>query len=153
MILFEMDDVVNSLLCTALFCKELLQEMKKESEKERSEASSKRINNEVLQQMKKESEKERSEASYKRINFLFSRISDAECKFYQCMLCDFKSESGKEIKIHFLRHSNAKNFKCTLCNFSTYQKAEFESHQKTHKLPDFNLKDVLAHLKQRDTTV
>ena len=72
----------------------------------------------------------------KRINFLYSQISDGQNKWYQCMLCDFKSISRCEITKHFLKHSNAKNFKCSSCSFTTYRKSEFETHQKSHKLCD-----------------
>ena len=58
----------------------------------------------ILQEMKKVAERESVERSCKRINFLYSQISDDGYKFYQCMLCDFKTEVGKEIKIHFLTH-------------------------------------------------
>ena len=72
----------------------------------------------------------------KRINFLYSQISDGQNKWYQCMLCDFKSISRCKINKHFLKHSNAKNFKCSSCTFTTYRKSEFETHQKSHKLCD-----------------
>ena len=118
----------------------------------------------ILQEMKKVAERESVERSCKRINFLYSQISDDGYKFYQCMLCDFKTEVGKEIKIHFLTHSNEEKFKCHLCDYSTSRKNELESHKRFHTRHNllecdqcnrkyFDSKNLVAHLKRRHTNV
>ena len=78
-----------------------------------------------------------------RINFLYSRISNGEGKFYQCLLCDFQTEIGKDIKNHFLEHTKAKKFTCDMCEFSTFRKSEIESHRDMHV--------VMRYLKKHTT--
>ena len=77
-----------------------------------------------------------------KINFLYSRISNGDCKFYQCLLCNFQTEKGKEIKYHFLEHSNVKKFKCGMCEFSTFRKNQFETHQEMHVVTRFLKKNT-----------